>query len=162
MSGKKPARSPHLMESQARTVIQGTSYWVSLGSTPCLAPQRGALSWGSYRQPDNRLLATVVAPLLRAPFLEAWSYLILRGPNLQNYMMTDFSVYYLENLTDWCSNAFIFNLPLLIPKMCKKGIKKITRILNITSKNSIHVELKDFPLDSCDQGKRNFIVIPLG
>lgn len=125
MRGKKRARSPHLMESQVRTVIQGTSFWISLGLHPLPCSTGGSTVMGLLLTTWSRLLATVTAPLLRKPFLEAWSASLRRGPNLQHYSITDFSVYYLESLTDWSSNAFIFNLPLLISKMCKRIYRKL-------------------------------------
>lgn len=76
MRGKKQARSPHLMESQIRTVIPGTSYWISLDSTPCLTP----LSWGSYWQSETRLLATVTAPLSMGAFPRSVKLLNPAGP----------------------------------------------------------------------------------
>lgn len=159
VAGKKQARGSRLVDSLFCTVTQGSSCWTSSGPAPGLVPQGGASSRVPTEdlKPD-RWLSSSTGTLFPA----AGSYLILQTSNLQLYLITDFPLYYLESLTNWSSNAFIFNSPLLISKMCTTDMKKITRKLSIISKNSNLVELKDLPLDGCDRWQRNFIVILLG
>lgn len=125
MRGKKRARSTHLMESQVRTVIQGTSFWISLGLHPLPCPTGGEHCHGAPT--DNLIQAAGYCHSTSSTeaFPRSVKCLTPAGPNLQHYSITDFSVYYLESLTDWSSNAFIFNLTLLISKMCKRIYRKL-------------------------------------
>lgn len=118
-AGKEPTLgipSPH---SHSRNKLLNS---LGLRSLPCSTG--GSTVMGSYWQPEpGRLLATVTAPLLQKPFLEAWHDLLLQGPNLQHYSMTDFSAFHLESLTDWSImlSFLIYHFSCL---RCVKGYKE--------------------------------------